>query len=98
MSASSEEFRILKTRTEPGKYFCQSSEFPKATRQLSSVQRLKKCFSAIAVGNITTWGMGKLILVWMWWKAHNRLIGQHLRGIHDKTPTEVLGLQPGEMV
>jgi hypothetical protein len=89
---------ILKTRTEPGKYFCQSSEFPKATLHLSSMQRFKKCFSAVAAGNISAWGMVKRILVWIWWKTHNRLVGQHARGTQEKTPTEFLGLQPGEVV
>jgi hypothetical protein len=59
---------------------------------------LKKCFSAIDAGNISVWGMAKRILVWMWWKAHNRIIGHHLHGTQDKTPIEVLGLRPGELV
>jgi hypothetical protein len=98
-SAASEELRsILKTRTEPGKYFCQSSEFLKATLHLSSSQRFKKCFSAVAAGNISAWSMVKRILVWMWWKTHTKLIGEHVRGTQQKTPTEALGLKPGEMV
>jgi hypothetical protein len=99
LSAVSDELRCtLKTRTVPGKYFCQSSEFPRATLHLSAMQRFKKCFSAVAAGNISAWGMVKRILVWTWWKTHNKLIGQHARGTKEKTPTEVLGLQPGEMV
>jgi hypothetical protein len=97
--AASEELRgILQTRTEAGKYFCQSSEFLKATLHLSAIQRFKKCFSAVAAGNISAWGMVKRILVWMWWKAHTKLIGQPVRGTQEKTPTELLGLKPGEMV
>jgi len=89
---------ILKTRTEPGRYFCQSSEFLKATLHLSKMQRFTKCCSAVATGNISAWGMVKRILVWMWWKAYTKLIGQHARGTQEKTPTEFLGLKPGEMV
>jgi hypothetical protein len=97
--AASDELKVLlKTKTGPGKHFCQSSEFLKATLHLSIEKRFKKCFSAVAAGNISTWGMMKRILVWMWWKTHYRLFGQHARGTQDKTPTEVLGLQPGEMV
>jgi hypothetical protein len=99
VTAASDELPwILKTRTEPAKYFCQSSEFLKATLHLSSVQRFKKCFSAIAAGNVSAWGMMRRILVWMWWKTHTKLIGQHACGTKEKTPTEFLGLQPGEMV
>lgn len=98
-SAASNEFgSILKTRTEPSKYYCQSSEFLKATLHLSTVQRFKKCFSSVAAGNISAWGMVKRIFVWMWWKTHAKLIGQHVRGTKEKTPTEFLGLQPGDMV
>jgi hypothetical protein len=89
---------ILKTKTEPVKYFCQSSEFLKATLHLSNMQRIKKCFSAVAAGNITVWGMLKRILVWMWWKARTRLAGEHVQGTLEKTPTEFLGLKPGELV
>ncbi len=99
VSAAADELHgIWKTRSEPGRYFCQSSEFLKATLHLSSVRRVKKCFDAVAAGNIGAWRMVKRILVWMRWKTHNKLFGQHARGTQDKTPTEVLGLQPGEMV
>lgn len=98
-NAASEELHcILKTRTVPNKYFCQSSEFPRATLHLSTMQRFAKIFSAVAAGNISPWNMGKRILVWIWWKTHNRLVGQHAHGTEDKTPTELLGLQPGEIV
>lgn len=97
-AASSKLGCILKSRTEAGTYFCQSSEFFKATLHLSSVQRFKKCFSAVAAGNLSAWGMVKRILTWMRWKIYNRLIGQHARGTQEKTPTEFLGLEPGEIV
>ena len=96
--AATELFPILKTRTAPGKYFCQSSEFLNATLHLSAGQRFQKYFSAVAAGNISVWGMMKRLLVWAWWKAHVRLIGEHLRGTQKNTPTEFLDLQPGEMV
>lgn len=89
---------ILQTKTEPGKYFCQSSEFLRATLPLSMAQRFRKCLSAVAVRNISPWGMMKRILVWMWWKSHDRLIGPHAWGKSEKTPTDALGLQPGDMV
>ncbi len=89
---------ILKTRIGPDKYFCQSSEFLKATNQLSSVQRIKKCWAAVSAGNIRAGGMIKRIAVWMWSKLHRRLVGEFTRGTGEKTPSESLGLEPGEIV
>ena len=89
---------ILKTKTQSGKYFCQSSEFLKATVNLSAGQRIKKCFSAIAAGNISAWGMLKRLMVWAWWRTHYKLIGEHVQGTLDKTPVEVIGLKPGDLV
>ena len=89
---------MMKTKTDPSSYFCQSSEFLKATLNLSSAQRFEKCFSAVAAGNISAWAMTKRIVLWMVWKARTRLIGEHGRGPLEKTPTEVLNLQPGELV
>ncbi|HZQ66941.1 MAG TPA: hypothetical protein VFA68_00365 [Terriglobales bacterium] len=89
---------ILRTRAEDGMYFCQSSEFPKATLHLSGRQRVKKCFSAVAAGNISTWGMVKRNVRWMWWRGYSKLFGQFVHGSQEKTPTESLGLQPGELV
>jgi len=89
---------LLKTKTESEKYFCQSSEFLNATLHLSGLQRIKKCFSAIAARNISGWGMLKRLAIWMWWKMHRKFIGEHVRGSLDKTPTQVLGLQPGDLV
>jgi hypothetical protein len=97
-AGSEQPLVVLKTRTAADRYFCQSSEFLKATLHLSSRQRIQKCFSAVAAGNISSWGMVKRILVWMWWKARTRLIGEHARGKQNNTPTESLNLQPGELV
>ena len=96
--ASAELLPVLKTRTAPDRYFCQSSEFLKATQHLSFAQRFQKCFSAVAAGNISVWGMMKRLLVWACWKVHVRLIGEHLRGAQKNTPTEFLDLQPGDLV
>ena len=95
---SSDLLPILKTRTNAGTYFCQSSEFPKATLHLSGMQRLQKCFSAVAVKNISAWGMLKRNLLWMWWRTYCKLFGQIVRGTQEKTPTGSLHLQPGELV
>jgi hypothetical protein len=89
---------ILKTKTAANKYFCQSSEFLKATLHLSGLERIRNCFSAVAAGNISAWGMLRRVLVWRWWKTRNKMFGEHARGKQDKTPTEHLDLQPGDLV
>lgn len=89
---------LLKTKMDSRRYFCQSSEFLKATRHLSSMQRIKKCFAAVAAGNITAWGMANRLLVWVRWKMHYKFLGEHVSGTLDKTPTEALGLKPGDLV
>ena len=97
-STANDLLPILQSKTGPDKYFCQSSEFLKATLPLSMMQRFRKCVSAVTARNVSPWGMMKRILVWTRWKVHNRLIGQHARGDMDKTPTVALGLQPGDLV
>ena len=88
----------LKTTTQPGKYFCQSSEFLKATLHLPMGKRIKKCFSAIAARNISVWGMMKRLFAWAWWRTYYKLIGESVRGSLEKTPTGVLDLKPGDLV
>jgi len=88
----------LKTMTQPARYFCQSSEFLKATLHLPMGKRIKKCFSAIAARNISVWGMMKRLLAWAWWRTHYKLIGESVRGSLEKTPTGVLDLKPGDLV
>jgi hypothetical protein len=88
----------LKTAAGPGVYFCQSSEFQKATNRLSNLQRIKNCFSAVSVGNCSVTGMGKRLAVWSFWRGRQKLIGPYPRGNRKPTPVENIGLQPGEMV
>jgi len=97
-AASNSRSSMLRTKSAPETYFCQSSEFLKATLHLSAAQRIRKCFSSVAAGNISPLGMLKRVLVWMWWKYRTRLFGQHARGTRNHTPTESLGLRPGELV
>lgn len=89
---------LLKTKINHRLYFCQSSEILKATRHLSRVQRIKKCLTAVVVGNISAWGMLKHLAVWTRWKLHYKFIGERVTGTLDKTPTAVLDLRPGDLV
>jgi hypothetical protein len=97
-AGSVQAYSLLKTRTAGGNYFCQSSEFLKATRHLSGARRVQNCLSAVAARNISALGMVKRVLVWMWWKSYAKVIGQHARGRQTNTPSETLNLQPGDFV
>ena len=88
----------LKTRSEDGRFYCQSTEFLKATLHLSFSRRLWKCVQSVAVGNVGAAAMLRRITLWMWWKTRHKLFGEHVKGLHGNTPTECLNLQPGELV
>lgn len=88
----------LKTRTEGGAYFCQSSEFPRATEDLSSRERIANCVRAVHNGNDTALQMVRQLAVWLWWRVWHRLYGPYPRGNCKPTPTGALELQPGDWV
>jgi hypothetical protein len=89
---------LLRTKAGPNTYFCQSSEFLKATCHMSGRRRISKCWSAVAAGNISVWGMLKRIMMWLWWKTRTKVVGEHARGTQAGTPTLSLDLRPGELV
>lgn len=88
----------LRTIHQEDRYFCQSSEFVKATRPLTARERWRNCFTAVRAGNCGPWGMARQLAVWAWWKVRQALLGPYPRGTLNKTPVEVLDLQPGEWV
>jgi hypothetical protein len=88
----------LRTRTEAGTYYCQSTEFLRATLHLSAAQRVRKCFNSVAAGNLSAFAMAKRVLWWLWWKIRHKLVGEHAKGTQCNTPTASLNLQPGELV
>jgi hypothetical protein len=88
----------LKTKVGHDTYFCQSSEFLKATNHLTSRQRFQKCLSSVESNNCTSLAMLKQLMVWSWWKARERIQGVYPHGKAGPTPVQVLGLQPGEWV
>lgn len=88
----------LRTTTGPDTYLCQSSQFVKATRSLTTLQRLRNCVTTVRAGNCGPLEMVRQLAVWMWWKARQKLCGPYPRGTLRKTPAEALDLQPGEWV
>jgi hypothetical protein len=79
-------------------FFCQSSELLKTTRPLRWRERLGRCLRNVYTGNVSLWEMIRNIAVWIKVRGRERLFGVYPTGRLQKTPTEVLNLQVGEMV
>jgi hypothetical protein len=90
--------RQLKTSNGQGIYFCQSTEFFKATQHISFGRRLGKVFGSVRAGNCSGMEMARGLLVWCFWKSRQKLLGAYPRGDCRPTPVGVLDLQPGELV
>ena len=88
----------LKVKEGDGKYFCQSTNLLNATHPLSSLGRLWKSVRDVQVGTYGPWKMLNLVV--------RPLVGKVLMNFRDrypsnpltKTPSQSLGLQPGEWV
>jgi hypothetical protein len=91
--------RVLsKDPTHAEIYFCQSSELLAATRPLSWKERLSRCLRNVFSGNVRAGEMVRNIFVWIRVRGRERLFGVYPTGSLQKTPTEVLDLQVGELV
>jgi hypothetical protein len=88
----------LKTMAGPDTYFCQSSEFRKATQHLSGQKRIRNCFRTVFVGNCGLLEMTRQTAVWAAWRIRRRLLGEWPRGNQTSTPAKSLNLQSGELV
>lgn len=91
----------LKTMVSPGRYFCQSTELVRATREqpLHCWEILLKCFRDIRSGAVGVTEMAGLIVAPLYRKIRDALIGRPgLEGTLRRTPVGNLELQPGELV
>ncbi len=88
----------LKTKSAPGRYFCQSTELGNATRQLTRPQILKKCLVEVCSGNRGIWEMTQLVLLPLWRKIIHKFPHRKLRGTLKQTPIGNLQLQPRDWV
>ena len=92
-------FKKLKTRVEPDRYFCQSTELLVATEPLSRPGRFRIAIEEVVSGNATVFHILKCIVLPLFWKAVHRYIRpRHVVGKLAKTPLAKLGLQAGETV
>ena len=88
----------LKTSTGPNTYFCQASEFLKATRGIDRRAQLRKSVTEVQAGNCNALQMVRRLAIWFFWKVRRKLLGEFSKGRNGATPTESLNLQPGEWV
>ncbi len=94
-----EELRaVLKTRTEPGRYFCQSTQLEKATTPLPRARVVLKCFSEVLSGSRGLSEMARLVLHPLWAYATWWFPRPVRAGNLKRTPVSNLNLQPGEWV
>jgi hypothetical protein len=88
----------IKTMRAPGQYFCQATELVRATQPLSRAGILKKSVVEIRSGNRGVLEMMALTMRPLWRKATRWLPRRRLAGNLKRTPTDMLELQPGELV
>jgi hypothetical protein len=89
---------LLKTKSGPSTYFCQSTQLAEATLALTRKRILKKCYLDLLSGSRGFFEMIGLILAPLWRKATRKIPRRRLVGEMARTPVGNLNLQPGERV
>jgi hypothetical protein len=88
----------FKTKKSDEVYFCQSTELRNATKPLSTKEKIIKLFYDVKVGTYSVIEAIRLMIFPLLRKLIKKIKDQHPKGNLDKTPEEILNLQPGEMV
>jgi hypothetical protein len=88
----------LKIKDDSGKYFCQSTQFFNATKNISKGQRFLNLPINVWLGNYGIIMLIRILSIWGFWKIYNKFFGTYPKGNSKKTPEEILNLQPGEIV
>lgn len=88
----------LKTMTENGKYFCQSTQFRYATNDLTYLQRIKNLGRNLQFGNYSLIRLFLALNIWFYWKLRTKLFGEYPRGNKKNTSYSKLDLNEGEIV
>ncbi len=109
--AGIEKLRVrLKTKVDEKHYFCQSTELFKATEAFPAAQRiwglriptlwkLRVPLREIRSGDLSVFEISGMFVRWCWNWLRRAVYGDRLlQGPHKQTPTESLGLKPGELV
>jgi hypothetical protein len=93
----------LRTATDGGRYFCQSTELQRATEEFPGnkrVWRFRILAREVANGDRTVIEAFAVVLRWSYYRMLRRVRGyEWLRGPHEQaTPSSTLDLQPGDAV
>jgi hypothetical protein len=90
----------LMTRTQDGRYFCQSTELVRSSKHIPRWDP-RHCWREFRSKNYPFKTFLRSLIIPVWLRLRMLIEGEHvyrLRGMLDKTPVENLNLQPGEWV
>lgn len=90
--------RFASPKATDGSFYCQSSELLHATYHLTFTGRVKNISRNVLRGSYRLSEMLRILVVWYYWRARQRLFGIYPRGNCKPTPNEALNLQAGESV
>lgn len=96
--ASNELSRKLKVKKNDDIYFCQSTELRNATRPLSIKEKIQKLFCDYRNKNYGLIYLIKAVILPLLRKVQKKIKDTEPKGNLTTTPTEILNLQPGELV
>jgi len=89
----------LKTKVNPDRYFCQSTELVRVTKPLSLSGRIRVCFSEVVSGDVGVLAVLERIITPIFWKAMDMFVRPRyvIRPL-DKTPLTKTDLKSRELV
>ena len=98
-----EELRArLKVKSDERRYFCQSTELYKATQNFPETRKhwtARIALKGLRSGDLSVTRFLKLSTLWSMYRLRRACGGDRwLQGPHRRTPSESLGLLPGEVV
>lgn len=89
---------LTKNPAQPDCFFCQSSQLLSATKPVAGLDRIVRCVRNVTSGNYPAMEMARHIVVWIWVRGREKILGAYPVGRLKRTPVEVLNLQVGELV
>lgn len=98
LTASDELIKKLKVKKSDEVYFCQSTELRNATRPLSMKEKIQKLFCDYRNKNYRLIHLIKVVIFPLLRKFQKKIKDTGPKGNLTTTPTELLNLQPGELV
>jgi hypothetical protein len=94
--------RRLKVKADAARYVCQSTELCNATEAFPGSQKLwtaRIALREIRNGDRSVLEIARFFFLWSWQRLQSVVGGERwLRGPHKQTPSESLGLKPGDRI